>query len=85
MSFPDSYFCTISSGEQIELRSSKRPGVIQSFGTGMVSAIIQGNQIIGQTKQGNTNIYEVVNGYAVLRKPSKANLIVLYEFSEEDK
>ncbi|MEC7167344.1 MAG: hypothetical protein VXW03_03610 [Pseudomonadota bacterium] len=50
------------------MRSSKRPGVIQSFGTGMVSAIIQGNQIIGQTKQGNTNIYEVVNGYAVLRK-----------------
>jgi hypothetical protein len=34
----------------------------------MVSAIIQGNQIIGRTKQGNTNIYEVVNGYAVLRK-----------------
>ena len=68
MSFPDSYFCTISSGEQIELRSRKRPGVIQSFGTGMVSAIIQANQIIGQTKQGNTNIYEVVNGYAVLRK-----------------
>ena len=68
MSFPDSYFCTISTSEQIELRSSKRSGVIQSFGSGMVSAIIQGNQIIGRTKEGNTNIYEVVNGYAVLRK-----------------
>ena len=68
MSFPDSYFCTISTGEQIELRSSKRSGVIQSFGSGMVSAIIQGNRIIGRTKEGNTNIYEVVNGDAVLRK-----------------
>ena len=68
MSFPNSYFCTISTGEQIELRSSKRSGVIQSFGSGMISAIIQGNQIIGRTKQGNTNIYEVVNGYAILKK-----------------
>ena len=68
MSFPDSYFCTISTGEQIELRSSKKSGVIQSFGSGMISAIIQGNQIIGRTKQGNTNIYEVVNGYAILKK-----------------
>ena len=68
MSFPDSYFCTISTGEQIELRSSKRSGVIQSFGSGMVSAIIQGNQIIGRTKQRNTNIYEVLNGYAILKK-----------------
>ena len=68
MSFPDSYFCTISTGEQIALRSSKRSGVIQSFGSGLVSAIIQGNQIIGRTKQGNTNIYEVVNGYAILKK-----------------
>ena len=68
MSFPDSYFCTISTGEQIELRSSKRTGVIQSFGSGMVKAIIQGNQNIGRTKQGNTNIYEVVNGYAILKK-----------------
>ena len=68
MSFPDSYFCTISTGEQIELRSSKKSGVIQSFGRGMISAIIQGNQIIRRTKQGNTNIYEVVNGYAILKK-----------------
>ena len=68
MSFPDSYFCTISTGEQIELRSSKRSGVIQSFGSGMVSAIIQGNQIVATTKNGNTSLFEVNNGYAILKK-----------------
>ncbi len=65
---PEDYFCTVTSSGQIQLRSSKSSGVIQTFGHGMNSAIIQGNQIVARTKEGNTSLYEVVNGHAILKK-----------------
>ena len=65
---PEDYFCTVTSSGQIQLRSSKRSGVMQTFGHSIDSAIIQGNQIVATTKNGNTSLFEVNNGYAILKK-----------------
>tara|TARA_B100001248_G_scaffold261501_1_gene252901 strand:+ start:1314 stop:1520 length:207 start_codon:yes stop_codon:yes gene_type:complete len=64
----EDYFCTVTSSGQIQLRSSKRSGVIQTLGHSITSAIIQGNQIVATTKSGNTSIFEIKNGYAILKK-----------------
>ena len=65
---PEDYFCTVTLSGQIQLRSSKRSGVIQTFGHSIASAIIQGNQIVASTKSGNTSLFEIKNGYAILKK-----------------
>ena len=64
----EDYFCTVTPSGQIQLRSSKRSGVIQTLGHSITSAIIQGNQIVATTKSGNTSIFEIKNGYAILKK-----------------
>ena len=55
---PGDYFCTVTSSGQIQLRSGKKSGVIQTFGHSIVSAIIQGNQIVATTKEGNTSLFK---------------------------
>ena len=64
---PSTYFTTIRNGF-IELRSSQRSGVIQTFGNDIATAIVQGSQIVATTKQGITHIYTIRNNYATLTK-----------------
>ena len=42
---PPSYYTTVSNGF-IQLRSSTRSGVIQTFGNNIQTAIVQGDQIV---------------------------------------
>lgn len=64
---PPSYYTTVSNGF-IQLRSSERSGVIQTFGTNIQSAIVQGDQIVAQSTTGITYIYTIKNNYATLTK-----------------
>ena len=64
---PPTYFTTVKNGF-IQLRSSQRSGVIQTFGTDIATAIVQGSQIVATTKKGITHIYSIRNNYAVLTK-----------------
>ena len=61
------YFTTVSNG-YIQLRSSQRSGVIQTFGNNIQTAIVQGNQIVATSKVGVTFIYSIRNNYATLIK-----------------
>ena len=64
---PPSYYTTVSNGF-IQLRSSNRSGVIQTFGTNIQSAIVQGDQIVATSTTGITYIYQIQNNYATLKK-----------------
>ena len=47
-SLPVDYYTTVSNG-YIQLRSSQRSGIIQTFGNNIQTAIVQGNQ--GKNKE----------------------------------
>jgi len=64
---PPSYYTTVSNGF-IQLRSSMRSGVIQTFGTNIQTAIVQGDQIVATSTTGVTYIYKIQNNYATLTK-----------------
>jgi len=64
---PPSYYTTVSNGF-IQLRSSERSGVIQTFGNNILTAIVQGDQIVAQSDKGITYIYTIKNNYATLTK-----------------
>lgn len=64
---PPAYYTTVSNGF-IQLRSSQRSGVIQTFGTNILTAIVQGDQIVATSTTGVTYIYQIVNNYATLKK-----------------
>ena len=64
-SVPVDYFTTVSNG-YIQLRSSQRPGVIQTFGNNIQTAIVQGNQIVVTSKTGVTLIYSIRNNYLII-------------------
>ena len=64
---PPAYYTTVSNGS-IQLRSSQRSGVIQTFGTKIKTALVQGDQIVATSDSGVTYIYEIRNNYAVLKK-----------------
>jgi hypothetical protein len=66
-SIPPAYYTTVSNG-YIQLRSSQRSGVIQTFGTKIQTALVQGDQIVATSESGVTYIYKIVNNYAVLKK-----------------
>ena len=66
-SVPVDYYTTVSNG-YIQLRSSQRSGVIQTFGNNIQTAIVQGNQIVATSKTGVTFIYSIRNNYATLIK-----------------
>jgi len=61
------YYTTVSNGS-IQLRSSQRSGVLQTFGTNIETAIVQGDQIVATSKNGVTFIYKIQNNYAILTK-----------------
>tara|TARA_B100001741_G_C16407497_1_gene529936 strand:- start:18 stop:230 length:213 start_codon:yes stop_codon:yes gene_type:complete len=64
---PPTYYTTVRNGF-IQLRSSQRSGVIQTFGNDIATAILQGSQIIATTNKGITHIYSIKNNYATLTK-----------------
>lgn len=64
---PASYYTTVSNGF-IQLRSSTRSGVIQTFGNNIQTAIVQGEQIVATSTTGITYIYTIKNNYATLTK-----------------
>lgn len=64
---PGAYYTTVSN-QMIQLRSSERSGVIQTFGTNIKTAIVQGDQIVATSTNGVTYIYQIVNNYATLKK-----------------
>jgi len=64
---PGAYYTTVSN-QMIQLRSSQRSGVIQTFGTNIKTAIVQGDQIVASSTNGVTYIYQIVNNYATLKK-----------------
>ena len=66
-SVPPAYYTTVSNG-YIQLRSSQRSGVIQTFGNNIQTAIVQGNQIVATSTTGITFIYLIKNNYATLIK-----------------
>lgn len=66
-SIPPAYYTTVSNG-YIQLRSSQRSGVIQTFGSKIQTALVQGDQIVATSESGVTYIYQIVNNYAVLKK-----------------
>lgn len=66
-SVPPAYYTTVSNGS-IQLRSSQRSGVIQTFGTNIQTAIVQGDQIVATSDKGVTYIYKIQNNYATLTK-----------------
>ncbi len=66
-SVPVDYFTTVSNG-YIQLRSSQRSGVIQTFGNNIQTAMVQGNQTVATSKTGVTFIYSIRNNYATLIK-----------------
>lgn len=61
------YYTTVSNG-QVQLRSSERSGVIQTFGSNIATAIVQGDQIVVTSTTGVTYIYQIANNYAILKK-----------------
>jgi len=61
------YYTTVSNG-QVQLRSSARSGVIQTFGSNIATAIVQGEQIVVTSTTGVTYIYQIKNNYAILTK-----------------
>lgn len=61
------YYTTVSNG-MIQLRSSARSGVIQTFGSDIATAIVQGEQIVATSNKGVTYIYQIKNNYAILSK-----------------
>ena len=61
------YYTTVSRG-QIQLRSAERSGVIQTFGSNIQQAIVQGDQIVATSTTGVTYIYKIQNNYAILTK-----------------
>ena len=66
-SVPPAYYTTVSNG-YIQLRSSQRSGVIQTFGNNIQTAIVQGDQIVATSTTGITYIYTIRNNYATLPK-----------------
>jgi len=64
---PAAYYTTVSRG-QVQLRSSQRSGVIQTFGSNIQTAIVQGDQIVATSTTGVTYIYKIQNNYATLTK-----------------
>ena len=64
---PPSYYTTVSNGF-IQLRSSNRSGVIQTFGNNILTAIVQGDQIVATSTTGITYIYTIKSNYATLTK-----------------
>lgn len=66
-SIPPAYYTTVSNG-YIQLRSSQRSGVIQTFGSKIQTALVQGDQIVATSESGVTYIYKITNNYAVLKK-----------------
>ena len=64
---PSTYFTSVRNGF-IQLRSSQRSGVIQTFGNDIATAIVQGSQIVATTNKGITHIYTIRNNYATLTK-----------------
>jgi hypothetical protein len=66
-SIPPAYYTTVSNG-YIQLRSSQRSGVIQTFGSKIQTALVQGDQIVATSESGVTYIYQITNNYAVLKK-----------------
>jgi len=64
---PPSYYTTVSNGS-IQLRSSQRSGVIQTFGSNIETAIVQGEQVVATSTTGVTYIYQIANNYAILKK-----------------
>lgn len=61
------YYATVSNG-QVQLRSSERSGVIQTFGSNIATAIVQGDQVVVTSTTGVTYIYQIANNYAILKK-----------------
>jgi len=66
-SIPPAYYTTVSNG-YIQLRSSQRSGVIQTFGSKIQTALVQGDQIVATSESGVTYIYQITNNYATLKK-----------------
>ena len=66
-SVPSAYYTTVSNG-YIQLRSSQRSGVIQTFGSNIQTAIVQGDQIVATSTTGITYIYTIRNNYATITK-----------------
>ena len=64
-SVPVDFFTTVSNG-YIQLRSSQRSGVIQTFGNNIQTAIVQRNQIVATSKTGVTFIYSIRNNYLII-------------------
>ena len=68
MSHPNetpSYYVTVSNG-RAQLRSSARTGVIQTFGSNIETAIVQGQAIIATSSKGVTYEYAIQNNYCLL-------------------
>ena len=64
---PPTYYTTVRNGF-IQLHSSQRSGIIQTFGNDIATAIVQGSQIVATTNKGITHIYSIKNNYATLTK-----------------
>jgi len=62
-----SYYCTVANG-RAQLRSSARTGVIQTFGSNIETALVQGQAIIATSSKGVTYEYEIRNGNAILKR-----------------
>ena len=70
MSHPNetrSYYVTVANG-RAQLRSSARTGVIQTFGSNIETAIVQGQAIIATSSKGVTYEYAIQNNYAILKR-----------------
>ena len=70
MSHPNevpSYYCTVANG-RAQLRSSARTGIIQTFGSDIETAIVQGQAIIATSSRGVTYEYHIKNNYAILKR-----------------
>ena len=70
MSHPNevpSYYCTVANG-RAQLRSSARTGIIQTFGSDIETAIVQGQAIIATSSKGVTYEYAIQNNYAILKR-----------------
>ena len=66
-SVPVGYYTTVSNG-YVQLRSSQRSVVIQTFGNNIQTAIVQGDHNVATSKTGVTFIYSIRNNYATLVK-----------------
>ena len=70
MSHPNetpSYYVTVQNG-RAQLRSSARTGIIQTFGSNIETAIVQGQAIIATSSKGVTYEYQIKNGNAILKR-----------------